>query len=140
MELTFSSPPSSGNDALPLLFTTKVSPSIPIVASCAPAGERRKSQSFIARSEFSDFAKFLYDNSENILKKNKEILLSLISRCCELKACVVNQDEKEKGVRAILNFGHTIGHSIEKTTNYERFSNFPIWSFSMNCFVLKKKK
>ncbi len=41
-----------------------------------------------------------------------------VQRCCEIKADVVGQDEKETGLRAILNFGHTFGHAIEAGMGY----------------------
>ena len=44
-----------------------------------------------------------------------------IARCCEIKADVVSQDETEGGLRAILNFGHTIGHAIENSSGYGKF-------------------
>ena len=47
-----------------------------------------------------------------------DTLKKLITICCKLKSSVVNQDEKEKGLRAILNFGHTYAHAIEAITNY----------------------
>ena len=72
---------------------------------------------------FSDFAKFLFENSLDNLKTNLNIVAQTVYRCCELKAAVVNQDEKEMGLRAILNFGHTIGHAVEKTTNYALFTH-----------------
>ncbi len=49
------------------------------------------------------------------------ILASVVARCCAIKAEVVGQDEKEGGYRAILNFGHTIGHAIENSVGYGRF-------------------
>jgi 3-dehydroquinate synthase len=62
------------------------------------------------------------------LKKNKNEIISLgdgmvsiIKRSCEIKADVVSKDEKEAGLRAILNFGHTVGHAIETVTGYKRF-------------------
>lgn len=54
-----------------------------------------------------------------ISKKDAEILKKVISRCVEIKANVVSQDEKESGLRQILNFGHTIGHAIEKLSSYK---------------------
>lgn len=48
-----------------------------------------------------------------------ELLQTLITRSCQAKADVVSQDEKESNLRAILNYGHTIGHAIESLTNYE---------------------
>ena len=45
----------------------------------------------------------------------------LIARCCAIKAKVVQNDEREGGLRKILNFGHTVGHALEAVTNYRRF-------------------
>ena len=53
------------------------------------------------------FFDFLKSRRTEILNKDKEVLKQVIKICCELKASVVNADEKEKGLRAILNFGHT---------------------------------
>jgi len=49
------------------------------------------------------------------------VLTKVIARCCEIKAEVVGQDETEGGVRAILNFGHTIGHAIENISGYGKY-------------------
>jgi len=57
---------------------------------------------------------------ENI-KNDKLTLEEMIKRAVELKAEVVNQDEKEKGVRSVLNYGHTFGHVIENLTNYKTY-------------------
>jgi 3-dehydroquinate synthase len=45
----------------------------------------------------------------------------VIARCCEIKAEVVGQDETEGGLRAILNFGHTIGHALEAISHYGKY-------------------
>jgi 3-dehydroquinate synthase len=45
----------------------------------------------------------------------------LIERCCQIKAQVVEEDEREGGLRRILNFGHTVGHALEAATNYRHF-------------------
>ncbi len=47
----------------------------------------------------------------------------MVYRCMKIKAAVVEEDELELGVRAILNFGHTFGHAVEKLGNFERFSH-----------------
>jgi len=57
---------------------------------------------------------------ENI-KNNNLALEEMIKRAVELKAEVVNQDEKEKGIRSVLNYGHTFGHVIENLTNYKTY-------------------
>jgi 3-dehydroquinate synthase len=56
-----------------------------------------------------------------LLKRNLPTLEEVIARCCEIKADVVGQDETESGLRAILNFGHTIGHAIENISGYGKF-------------------
>lgn len=66
---------------------------------------------------------FLSENKTEIYNKNSDVLTELISICCSLKAAVVKQDEKEKGLRAILNFGHTYAHAIENLTHYEKYTH-----------------
>jgi len=56
-----------------------------------------------------------------ILKRDQSILAPVIARCCEIKAEVVGQDETDAGLRAILNFGHTVGHAIENISGYGKF-------------------
>ena len=58
---------------------------------------------------------------ERVLRLDPNFLAPVIARCCEIKAEVVSQDETETGVRAILNFGHTIGHAIENSFGYGKF-------------------
>jgi len=52
---------------------------------------------------------------------NKDNLIRIIKRSCEIKADIVSIDEREAGLRAVLNFGHTVGHAIENVTDYKRF-------------------
>lgn len=56
-----------------------------------------------------------------LLRREAAALAHLVARSCEIKADVVSQDETESGLRAILNFGHTIGHAIEAITAYGRY-------------------
>jgi len=67
-----------------------------------------------------DLFEFIEKNSDKILTKDKEIMVHLIKRCVELKRDVVQKDEKESGLRQILNFGHTIGHAIETESDFEK--------------------
>jgi 3-dehydroquinate synthase len=60
------------------------------------------------------FYTWLKDNQEGICNKTYDILLEMILRSCMIKKAVVELDPKEQGERALLNFGHTIGHSVEK--------------------------
>ena len=74
---------------------------------------------------------FLKENKEKICKRDTKALKELITICCKLKSAVVNQDEKEKGLRAILNFGHTYAHAIENITNYEKYTHGEAVSIGM---------
>ncbi|MCF8366341.1 MAG: 3-dehydroquinate synthase [Bacteroidales bacterium] len=67
----------------------------------------------IADAEMFDF---IEENAENMLQLNPEVINHLIKRSVEIKSGIVNRDEKEKGERRILNFGHTFGHAIEKVS------------------------
>lgn len=67
------------------------------------------------------FYNFIIRNKEDIIKLHKETISYLIYRSCQLKADVVAQDEKEQGIRSILNFGHTIGHALESYTKYKYY-------------------
>ncbi len=66
---------------------------------------------------------FLNENAQKILDCDILTLADLIKICIKLKISVVNQDEKEKGLRKILNYGHTYGHAIEKITNYRKYTH-----------------
>ncbi|MEE9369750.1 MAG: 3-dehydroquinate synthase [Pontiella sp.] len=52
---------------------------------------------------------------------NVNLLAKVVGRCCEIKAAVVEQDEREGGLRAILNFGHTAGHALENVAGYGEY-------------------
>lgn len=56
-----------------------------------------------------------------ILRQDRDVLTRVVRTCCQLKALVVAEDETEGGYRAILNFGHTVGHAIESLTDYRTF-------------------
>ena len=78
-----------------------------------------------------NFYEFLKENKEKICKRDTKAVKELITICCKLKSAVVNQDEKEKGLRAILNFGHTYAHAIENITNYEKYTHGEAVSIGM---------
>ena len=63
--------------------------------------------------------KFLQKNLQQILKRNPKVLNKIVSRAIMLKASVVSHDERESSKRMILNFGHTIGHTLEKLSEYK---------------------
>jgi len=56
-----------------------------------------------------------------LLRRDADTLTDIVARCCEIKADVVGQDETESGLRAILNFGHTIGHALEAISRYGKY-------------------
>lgn len=64
------------------------------------------------------FFEFIEANSAAILDMDPDILVKVIRRACQLKAQVVELDEKEAGLRAILNYGHTLGHAFEALSGY----------------------
>ena len=66
----------------------------------------------------SSFFAWLEDNIEALITRDPDALAHAIQRSCELKAKVVSEDEREAGRRAILNFGHTFGHAIERCQGY----------------------
>ena len=62
---------------------------------------------------------------QTIFAKQPGVLTDIISESCRIKADVVAADEKESGLRRILNFGHTAGHALEAVTKYRRFRHLP---------------
>jgi len=64
------------------------------------------------------FVDWLERNMEKVLERDRGALTYAVKRCCELKAGIVAADEREAGVRALLNFGHTFGHAIEAGAGY----------------------
>ncbi|MDA8078373.1 MAG: 3-dehydroquinate synthase [Nitrospiraceae bacterium] len=64
---------------------------------------------------------FLGANRDKVLGLDRRALTHIIRRSCEIKAEVVSRDERESGLRAILNYGHTVGHAIETATGYRKF-------------------
>ena len=67
------------------------------------------------------FDKEYFDFLMNADFREKKVLEKVIQRSVELKAEVVNLDEKESGIRAVLNYGHTFGHVVENETNYKTY-------------------
>lgn len=64
---------------------------------------------------------YLERQMEKILARDSKALAKIIARSCEIKSEIVGEDEKEGGLRAILNFGHTIGHAIEAISGYGKY-------------------
>lgn len=68
-----------------------------------------------------DFFGWLEENMPALLALERPALAHAIRRSCEIKALIVARDEKEKGERALLNFGHSFGHALEQVTGYTRW-------------------
>lgn len=64
------------------------------------------------------FYEWLLDHMYEICDRDADTLLEMVERSCKIKKLVVEKDPTEKGERALLNFGHTIGHAIEKYKNF----------------------
>lgn len=64
---------------------------------------------------------FMGSRMEGLLRQMPDALNWVIPRCIRMKAGIVSRDERESGLRQVLNFGHTIGHALEAATNYRRF-------------------
>jgi 3-dehydroquinate synthase len=67
------------------------------------------------------FFEWLEDNMERVMAREPEAVVHAIYESCRNKAEVVAEDEKETGIRAILNLGHTFGHAIETATGYREW-------------------
>ena len=73
--------------------------------------------------EDQDYFDWLEENLDQITKLEEPIMCEAIKRSVEIKSNIVSQDEKESGVRAILNFGHTFGHGIELIGKYKEYNH-----------------
>ncbi len=67
------------------------------------------------------FFYFLEKNRDKVLALDNDVLTHVVRLSCEIKANVVSEDERESGLRAILNYGHTIGHALETVTGYKKY-------------------
>ncbi|MBI1763255.1 MAG: 3-dehydroquinate synthase [Acidobacteria bacterium] len=78
-------------------------------------------------------AGFINQNLNQLTALDPASLTQVIKRCCEIKAEVVMADEREGGLRRILNFGHTIGHALEAITKYRRLKHGEAVGYGMQC-------
>ncbi len=69
----------------------------------------------------SAFYEWLIENMYEICERDLDVLQQMLMKSCTVKKLVVEKDPTEKGDRALLNFGHTIGHAIEKAKNFELY-------------------
>lgn len=72
------------------------------------------------------FFDFIEENVEVLRKREAKVLQDVIEKCVKMKVDIVSRDEREEGLRRILNFGHTFGHSIERLSNYRIKHGFAV--------------
>jgi shikimate kinase/3-dehydroquinate synthase len=65
----------------------------------------------------------LENNAKDIQDRDPGIIADVVQRCCRIKAGIVEKDEKERGLRRLLNLGHTIGHALEAAAGYGRLGH-----------------
>jgi 3-dehydroquinate synthase len=71
------------------------------------------------------------EHIDAVFARTPEVLVPLIGEACSIKAAVVSEDEREKGPRRMLNFGHTAGHALEAVTKYRRFRHGEAVAYGM---------
>ena len=79
------------------------------------------------------FFVWLEANHKKVMRLDPDAVTKTVQRCCEIKAEVVSADEREGGLRAILNFGHTIGHAMEALSDYIGLLHGEAISMGMCC-------
>ena len=86
-----------------------------------------------------DYYDYIIANKADIRNNTPNSLIELIYGSCLIKSRVVEEDPKEKGIRAYLNFGHTIGHAIEKLSNYSLFHGECVSLGMMSAFYISNQ-
>jgi len=66
------------------------------------------------------FFEWLETHLPAILEKEEDALIHMVETSCRIKAAIVERDERDEGIRAVLNFGHTVGHALEAATGYRK--------------------
>lgn len=84
--------------------------------------------------------KSIFNALEDKSPENANDLSEIIKRCCEIKADVVAKDERENGLRAILNYGHTFAHAIEMLTNYKKYVHGEAVAIGMHAAAVFARK
>jgi len=82
----------------------------------------------IADQELFDFVR---SKTDALRRLERDALEQAVARSCEIKASIVTRDERESGLRAVLNYGHTVGHGIEAATGFTRYSHGEAVSIGM---------
>lgn len=87
----------------------------------------------------TDLFDYIEQHLDELLALQSDAILTVISRCCEIKASLVSRDEVEKGERIILNYGHTVGHALEAAGGYRALKHgeavlLGMWAENMIAF------
>ena len=90
---------------------------------------------FLIEVEQAIDAGFSANTTQDFLNRVLQ-LPSIINQCCKIKADIVEQDERESGVRALLNLGHTVGHALEAYTHYTRWLHGEAVAIGLYCAAL----
>lgn len=69
----------------------------------------------------AEFLSQLERNIKDVMARDLDVMAEVVARCCDIKSEVVAVDERETGVRGILNFGHTLGHAVENAGGYGNY-------------------
>ncbi len=77
------------------------------------------------------FLGFIRDNADSILSRDSAVMEVAVSECVKIKASVVVEDEKERGLRRVLNLGHTLGHALETSGGYGKLTHGEAVSIGM---------
>jgi 3-dehydroquinate synthase len=80
-------------------------------------------------------------NVKKIIQRDSQSLTKLIIKCCKLKSKIVSADLFDKNIRAVLNLGHTVGHALEKATDYKYFKHGEAigWGLITACIIAKNR-
>ena len=73
--------------------------------------------------EYENLINYINENFDKLMQRDIKVLKHIVEICVALKISVVEKDEKENDLRRILNFGHTLGHAIEKSTGYKKYTH-----------------
>ncbi len=82
------------------------------------------------------FFDMLETNLDSIIRKDVAVLVDVVTRCCQIKAEVVSHDEREGGLRKILNLGHTFGHGLEAATDYRLLTHGEAVAYGMKAAAI----
>ncbi|MBX3276402.1 MAG: 3-dehydroquinate synthase [Acidobacteria bacterium] len=108
----------------------------PLILHCLPAREFRAGLYEAVKYGIirdAELAGWIDREHEAIAAMEPAAMTRLIARCCEIKAEVVTADERESGLRQILNYGHTVGHALEAVTHYRRLKHGEAVAYGMKC-------